>query len=129
VVDYQNKLLQAQAEVDNAIVAYLRAQVRARYLVESANAAERSVQLSFVQYREGATDFNSVLLTLTQQFEQQDALTETNGSIATNLIAMYKALGGGWDVDAERILEDYVDEEDKQQLRTRTKYWGKTLPE
>ncbi len=129
VVDYQNKLLQAQAEVDNAIVAYLRAQVRAQFLAESANAAERSVQLSFVQYREGATDFSSVLLTLTEQFQQQDALTETNGSIATNLIAMYKALGGGWEVDSERILEDYVDEEDQQQLRTRTKYWRNTFPQ
>ena len=129
VVDYQNRLLQAQAEVDNAIVAYLRAQVRASFLAESANAAERSVQLSFVQYREGATDFNSVLLTLTEQFEQQDALTETNGSIATNLIAMYKALGGGWEVDSERVVQDYVDDEDQQQLRTRTKYWRNTFPE
>lgn len=128
-VEYENKLLQAQAEVDTAIVAYLRAQVRARFLAESANAAERSVQLSFVQYREGSTDFNSVLLTLTEQFVQQDALTETNGNIATNLITMYKALGGGWEADGARILEDYVDDEDKQQLRTRTKYWRSTFPE
>ena len=98
VVDYQNKLLQAQAEVDNAIVAYLRAQVRASFLAESANAAERSVQLSFVQYREGATDFNSVLLTLTEQFQQQDALTEARGQVVSNLISTYKALGGGWQV-------------------------------
>jgi NodT family efflux transporter outer membrane factor (OMF) lipoprotein len=129
LVDYQNKVLTAQAEVDNAIVAYLRAQVRAKFLARSANAAERSVQLSLLQYREGATDFNSVLLTLTEQFDQQDALSETNGTIATNLITMYKALGGGWDVGGDRIVEDYVVEEDKQQLRTRTKYWRDTFPE
>ncbi len=80
LVDYQNLVLTAQAEVDSAIVAYLRAHTEAKYLAESVKAAERSVELSLVQYREGSTDFNQVLTTLTQQSEQQDALTTTNGS-------------------------------------------------
>ena len=129
LVGYQHKVLTAQAEVDNAIVAYLRSHTQARFLAESARAAERSVQLSLIQYREGATDFDRVLITLTQQIEQQDALTSTNGTIATNLITMYKVLGGGWQVDSERGLEDYLLEEDKQQLRNRTKYWRSTFPE
>jgi len=129
LVDYQNLVLTAQAEVDSAIVAYLRAHTQAMYLTESVKAAERSVELSLVQYREGSTDFNQVLTTLTQQTEQQDALTTTNGNIATNLVSMYKVLGGGWQVDGERVVEDYASEEDKQELRARTKYWRKTLPE
>jgi outer membrane protein TolC len=82
-----------------------------------------------IQYREGSTDFNQVLTTLTQQAEQQDALTATNGTIATNLVDMYKVLGGGWQVDGERAVDDYASEEDQQELRTRTKYWNKTLPD
>jgi hypothetical protein len=42
---------------------------------------------------------------------------------------MYKALGGGWDVIGGRVVQDYVDEDDQQQLRTRTKYWRNTFPE
>ena len=129
LVDYQNLVLTAQAEVDSAIVAYLRAHTQAMYLSESVNAAERSVELSLVQYREGSTDFNQVLTTLNQQTEQQDALTTTNGNIATNLVSMYKVLGGGWQVEGERMVEDYASEQDKQELRERTKYWRKNLPE
>lgn len=129
LVDYQKLVLTAQAEVDTAIVAYLRSHTQAMYLAESVQAAERSVELSMIQYREGSTDFNQVLTTLTQQSEQQDALTTTNGMIATNLVTMYKVLGGGWQVDGERTIEDYVTEKDKQELRTRTKYWNDVLPQ
>ena len=129
LIDYQKLVLTAQAEVDTAIVAYLRSHTQAMYLGESVQAAERSVELSMIQYREGSIDFNQVLTTLTQQAEQQDALTATNGTIATNLVDMYKVLGGGWQIDGERAVEDYATEEDKQELRTRTKYWNKTLPD
>ncbi|MFC1797488.1 efflux transporter outer membrane subunit [Pseudomonadota bacterium] len=129
LIDYQNLVLTAQSEVDSAIVAYLRSHTQALYLGESVEAAKRSVELSMIQYREGSTDFDQVLTTLTQQSEQQDALTSTQGTIATNLVDMYKVLGGGWQVDGERSVEDYATEKDKQDLRTRTKYWDKVLPE
>ena len=62
-------------------------------------------------------------------FEQQDTFTATTGDIATNLITMYKALGGGYQAGGEREVVDYVTEEDKEQLRGRTKAWRKVLPE
>ncbi len=65
---------------------------------------------------------------MTQQVTQQDEWTVTNGDIATSLVAMYKALGGGWQVRGERKVEDYVPEVDKQQLLERTKYWREVLP-
>ncbi len=128
LINYQNTVLTALAETENAIVAYLRSHEQAKFLGESVKAAQRSVQLSLIQYREGTTDFDRVLSTLTQQVQQQDAFVSTSGTIATNLVAMYKALGGGWQVRGERKIEDYVPEEDKQQLRARTKYWRKVLP-
>ncbi|MCH6582762.1 MAG: efflux transporter outer membrane subunit [Proteobacteria bacterium] len=128
LINYQNTVLTALAETENAIVAYLRSHEQANFLGKSVKAAQRSVQLSLIQYREGTTDFDRVLNTLTFLVEQQDKFTATTGDIATNLVAMYKALGGGWQVRGERKIEDYVPEEDKQQLRARTKYWRKVLP-
>jgi NodT family efflux transporter outer membrane factor (OMF) lipoprotein len=128
LINYQNTVLTALAETENAIVAYLKSHDQAKFLGESVKAAQRSVQLALVQYREGTTDFDRVLSTLTLQVTQQDAFIATNGSTATNLVGMYKALGGGWQVRGDRKVEDYVPEEDKQQLRARTKYWRKVLP-
>lgn len=128
VLEYRNAVLKAQAEVENAIVAYLRSHAQARFLEESARAAQRSVELAFVQYREGVTDFDRVLSTMSALSQQQDILTTTNGAIAANLVELYKALGGGWLPSAERQPEDFVTETDKEQLRTRTKYWKKVLP-
>ena len=128
LINYQSTVLTALAETENAIVAYLRSHEQAKFLGKSVKAAQRSVQLSLIQYREGTTDFDRVLNTLTFLVGQQDNFTATTGDIATNLIAMYKALGGGWQVRGERKAEDYVPEEDKQQLRARTKYWRNVLP-
>ena len=127
LIDYQNLVLTAQAEVDSAVVGYLRSHTQAKFLTESAKAAERSVELSMVQYREGSIDFNQVVTTLTQQTEQQDALTAMKGTIATNLVSMYKALGGGWQVAGERSAEDYLIEKDKRELQSRTKYWSSSF--
>jgi outer membrane protein TolC len=129
LVDYQRLVLTAQAEVDTAIAAYLRAHTQARYLAESVDAATRSVELSTVQYREGSIDFNQVLSTLTQQTEQQDALTATTGTIATNLVNLYKVLGGGWQFDAERGVDDYANSRDQKDMLSRTSYWHGILPD
>ena len=82
-----------------------------------------------MQYREGSIDFNQVLSTLTQQTEQQDALTATTGTIATNLVNLYKVLGGGWQFDAERGVDDYANSRDQKDMLSRTSYWHGILPD
>ena len=129
LVNYQNTVLSALAETENAIVAYLKAHDQAKFLGESVAAAQRSVELSLVQYREGTTEFNRVIDALAFLFRQQDSLTATTGDVATNLVVMYKALGGGYQPGSERDAADCVADEDKEQLRSRTKYWRKELPE
>ena len=128
LVNYKNIVLTALAETENAIVAYLNAHNRVKFLNAAVRSAQRSVQLSLIQYREGTTDFNRVLTTLDQQLIQQDAWTVTNGDIATSLVATYKALGGGWQVRGERTIDDFVPKMDQQDLLERTKYWRKVLP-
>lgn len=97
-VQYQQVVLQANAEAENAIVRFLKSQQQVRSLEASEQAAAESVELVSLQYKEGKVDFNRVfsnqeLLTL-----QQDKLAVAQGDVAQNLIELYRALGGGWEI-------------------------------
>jgi NodT family efflux transporter outer membrane factor (OMF) lipoprotein len=124
--DYENTVLRAQGEVENAIAAYLGAQRQVQFLTSSVGSANRAVELAEFQYREGAVDYTRVLNT--QQFlvTEQDRLVATRGSVALNLVAMYKALGGGWEL---RIGKDLVPQETKQQMVERTSWGGMATTE
>jgi outer membrane protein TolC len=99
---YQNTVLQAGREAEDGIVGYLKAQEQTRNLNASVNAAGRTVQISFDQYRDGAIDFTPVVLFESTLAGQQDSLAVARGSIALNLIATYRALGGGWQMRLAR---------------------------
>ena len=123
VVNYQDTVLRAAREVEDAMVGFLRAQETEQYLSESVDAASRSVELALVQYRDGVEDYQRVIDTQTSLVNQQDAWTQTRGDIATNLIAMYRALGGGWQI---RENDAYVADEIKDTMQERTD-WGEIL--
>ncbi|MFB3123112.1 MAG: efflux transporter outer membrane subunit [Candidatus Binatia bacterium] len=123
VVNYQNTVLRAAQEVEDAIVAFLRTQEQARFLSESVESAKRSVELSLIQYREGATDYQRVLDSQGFLVQQQDRLTLSLGDVPTSLIAVYKALGGGWQI---REGKDFIPEEIKTEMNSRTD-WGNLL--
>lgn len=122
-VEYQNTVLKAAQEVEDAMVAFLRAQEEVRFLAESVAASKRSVDLSLIQYREGLIDFARVLQSQELLVVQQDRLAETTGAIARNLIAVYKALGGGWEI---RVGKEFVPIEIREEMRERTS-WGDLL--
>jgi NodT family efflux transporter outer membrane factor (OMF) lipoprotein len=96
VLTYQQTVLRAGREVEDGLVAFLQTQVQARRLQESVEAAQRAVDLVTEQYEGGITDFNRVYNTQTTLVTQQDQLAVARGNIAINLIAVYRALGGGW---------------------------------
>ncbi len=124
LVNYQNTVLLAAQEVENALVAYLQAQDQTTFLTQSVKAAKRAVDLSLIQYREGAVDYTRVLNALQSLVQEQDRLTQSRGSIPTDLIALFKALGGGWQI---RLGNDLVPEETLKIMRSRTN-WGNLLP-
>lgn len=97
-VDYQNTVLQANAEAENAIVGFLKAQQQTNFLRASTNWADQSLVLVAQQYDEGATDFNRVFNIQQTLTQQQDQLAVAEGAVATNLIQLYRALGGGWQI-------------------------------
>jgi NodT family efflux transporter outer membrane factor (OMF) lipoprotein len=123
VANYQNTVLRAAQEVEDAMAAFLRTQEEAGFLSNSVAAAARSVELSLIQYREGLVDYQRVLDTQRFLAQDQDLLTATTGSVALNLVAIYKALGGGWQI---RAGKDFVPDETKAEMRERTG-WGKLL--
>jgi NodT family efflux transporter outer membrane factor (OMF) lipoprotein len=120
IVNYRDTLLRAAQEVEDAMAAFLGAQEQTGFLADGAHAAERSVDLSLLQYKEGLVDYQRVIDTQRFLSIEQDRLTEATGSIAVNLIAMYKALGGGWQI---RQGKGFVPEETTEEMRARTN-WG-----
>jgi outer membrane protein TolC len=93
---YQNQVLDAGREAEDAIVTFLRSQEQAQHLALSVNAAARTVEITNEQYNQGAVDFTPLFLFQQQLTEQQDSLAVAQGDIALGLIATYRALGGGW---------------------------------
>jgi NodT family efflux transporter outer membrane factor (OMF) lipoprotein len=93
---YQNTVLQANAEAEDAIVGFLQFQQQVKYLATSAQAASESLGLVRDQYNAGKTDFNRVVNIEQLLTQQQDQLAVAQGAVANNLVLLYKALGGGW---------------------------------
>jgi NodT family efflux transporter outer membrane factor (OMF) lipoprotein len=95
-LQFQQAVLTAGREVEDALVGFVQYQLQARNLEVSVRAAERSVALVVDQYRAGRTDFNRVFTAEAQLVTQQDQLAAARGNIALSLISVYRALGGGW---------------------------------
>jgi NodT family efflux transporter outer membrane factor (OMF) lipoprotein len=123
LTNYENIVLNAAGEVENAISSFLHSRVEAEYRQQSAAAAKRSADLSMLQYTEGVSLYQSVLDATRSLASQQDAYAVTRGNIATSVIALYKALGGGWEV---RLGNDFVPAEVREEMNERTD-WGDML--
>ena len=123
VVSYKNTVLNAQREVEDAIVSFTRSKEEERFLKESVAAAKRSVDISSIQYKEGFVDYQRVLDSQSFLATQADRLAAASGKVATNLVATYKALGGGWQI---RQKAETLSEENKNEMIERTN-WGHLL--
>jgi NodT family efflux transporter outer membrane factor (OMF) lipoprotein len=123
LVNYQNTVLNAYGEVEDALVAFVQTQREAGFLSNSVDASKEAVRIALLQYQDGTADYTRVLNTQTSLVRSQDQLTATRGDIVNNLIAVYKALGGGWQI---REGQDFLPAATKQQMRERTD-WGDLL--
>jgi len=123
IIAYQNAVLKAQQEVEDALVAFLKAQERAEFLGRSVATAQSSLDLAVLQYQKGLKDFTTVLIAQQALLNEQDNLTITLGNVSTDLVAVYRALGGGWEV---REGKELVPFEVKEEMAKRTN-WGRLL--
>lgn len=126
VVTYKNTVINAQREVEDAVVSYIHAKEEERFLQESVDAAKDSVKLSLIQYKEGLVDYQRVLDSQRFLASQLGQLTDINGQVGTDLVATYKALGGGWQI---REGESLLSEENKNEMLERTNWGGLLEPE
>jgi multidrug efflux system outer membrane protein len=93
---YEASVLGALEETEGALVTYGRAQSRRDLLTQAAAASERASDLARQRFRGGLTDFVNVLEAERDALSVQDSLAQSRTQTATSLVAVYKALGGGW---------------------------------
>jgi len=125
VTAYQNVALAAAKEVQDGLQGFLRTREQVESLQKAVIATQRASELALVQYREGATDYTRVLNTQTSLLVQQDSLTAARGEVVSNLVATYKALGGGWQL---REGDNFVRPDTIDIMEQRTD-WGELLAE
>jgi len=100
LVSYEQTVLFALREVEDAIANFVEEQRRRDALARSVAAARDAVSLVETLYVTGLTDFQNVQDTQRNLFEQEDLLTESEGNVTRFLVQIYRALGGGWDPDS-----------------------------
>jgi len=123
LVAYQQLVLEAAQEVDDAMVSLAGAQAQKVILAQGVEAARRSNELSMLQYKEGFSGYQRVLDAQRSLITAQNRLATSQGQAVQSLVALYKALGGGWEV---REGKPFVDENTLTVMRQRTN-WGDLL--
>jgi outer membrane protein, multidrug efflux system len=97
LAQYQQTVLTSLEEVENALVAYTKEQERHRTLQEAVDASRRAVDLANQQYTKGIGDFLNVLDAERTLYQAEDQFVDSQRTVSLNLVALYKALGGGWE--------------------------------
>ena len=97
LAQYEQRVLVALEETENALVDFQRQQTRQDLLRVSAQASEKAFGLARLRYQFGVSDFITVLDAERTRLIAQDLLAESETRTALALIAVYKALGGGWE--------------------------------
>jgi NodT family efflux transporter outer membrane factor (OMF) lipoprotein len=126
ILNYQNTVLQAQQEVQNAIATYVEAQSTVHLLTTANASAQQSSKLAMIRYVDGATDYTTVLNAEQAQLQVQNSLALAQGDVPTALVTLYAALGGGWQIaQGHDVVPDNV----KADMRARTNWGGLLTPE
>ena len=98
LISYRSNVLNALEEVQNALVNYAQEQERRDRLNEAAQQSQLAVDLATEQYKAGLSDFLAVLDAQRELYADEDQAVQSQTSVATNVIGLYRALGGGWNV-------------------------------
>jgi len=124
LVDYQNAVLTAQKEVEDGLASFLQGREQVEDLRRSVAAADAALGLAVTQWNLGTRDFTTVLTAEQNLYTAQNNLAAAEGGVSTGLAAVYRALGGGWQIRAEN---EFVPAVTAEEMRNRTN-WGELLP-
>lgn len=123
LVAYRETVIQASREAEDAMVSLNGNREEAGILTKGVASAQRSNDLSTLRYREGFSSYQRVLDSQRSLFGQQQRLVNADGSAVRSLVALYRALGGGWEDQAGRPI---ISEQSREQMSERTN-WGDYL--
>ena len=98
MTDYQQTVLKANGEVENALIWFLKSQTRARSLATGVDAWRDAVTLAEAQFKGGILDFVPVGYFSQNLLQQQNEAVMAQGDVVKALIDIYRALGGGWQI-------------------------------
>jgi NodT family efflux transporter outer membrane factor (OMF) lipoprotein len=99
-LSYQSTVLSAFKEVEDALIAYSKEQQRHKALAQAVSASQLAVQLAGERYQKGLTAFLDVLISQKALYQAQSNLVSSESTLSSNRVALYKALGGGWQTEA-----------------------------
>jgi NodT family efflux transporter outer membrane factor (OMF) lipoprotein len=123
IENYQNTVLQAAREIDDAAINVVKTREQQQYIDESLIAAERSLALATTRYREGYSGFQRVLDAQTSVFAQSDRQVVNQGNQISAVITLYRSIGGGW---LHTPIQELIPEESRKTMQQRTD-WGELL--
>jgi outer membrane protein TolC len=125
IINYQNTVLQAQQEVQDGINNLAQAQNTVTSLTGATRSAIQSTKLAMIRYVDGQSDYTTVLSAEQAQLQVQNSLAEAQGNVPLSLVALYSALGGGWQIAQN---QDVVPASVEQDMQTRTNWGGLLAP-
>ena len=112
LIQYEQAILSALEEVENALSAYVKEQVRMTHLAAAAKEAQIAQELAQQKYQAGLVDFITVLESQQTALSYKKTLAASQGTCVTNLITLYKVLGGGWPCDQSTRQTDDANEKE-----------------
>jgi len=123
LLNYENTVLNAYSEVENALTGFLRSKQQAVYLRRSVRAARDAVGEVDAQYEDGTASYNRVVDAQRSLLVAEERLIAAEANVLTSLVAVYKGLGGGWVPDNVKGL---ISDKTREQMAERT-HWGRLL--
>ena len=123
LVNYNKSLLSAVSEVSNALNGYRLTKAQQTENRKAVEATIRAFNISVAQYNDGLVSYQRLLTTVEKLTSTQDRFASIKGNVALNIIALYKALGGGWQINRGHA---YISTALAEKMKARTD-WGTLL--
>ena len=123
LTNYNKKVLQAVGEVDSALNGYRLTKEQLRLNKQAIESTTRAYKLSITQYENGLVTYQRLLSTVESLTRNEDAYAQIKGNIAIQVISLYKALGGSFDVKQH----EYINKKDLNAMKERGVDWGDYL--
>jgi outer membrane protein TolC len=123
ITNYQNRVVLAAREIDDAAVTVLKTGERQAVLTESVGSARRALDLANVRYQEGYSDFQRVLDAQRALFGAEERELVNQGNHLSAMVGLYRSLGGGW---LEVPVDGLIPQDVREKMRARSR-WGELL--